>query len=105
MPRWPGEQRQGRTTIDAAIYRAASGEGRDEVRNDLMMAIIKPDWQARVIQVMQIIGEPLELTLLTTVKGQNDATAPAAIPIIAARRQWRMIKPIIFSEVLDQIRQ
>jgi len=73
--------------IEAAIYLAASGDGRDEVRNELMMAIIKPEWQARVIEVMEVIGGPLELTLLKTVKGENEAAAKAAIEAIEARRQ------------------
>lgn len=72
--------------IEAAIYLAASGDGRDEVRNELMMAIIKPEWQARVIEVMEVIGGPLELTLLTTVRGENEAAAKAAIEAIKARR-------------------
>lgn len=73
--------------IEAAIFLAALGDGRDEVRNELMMAIIKPEWQPRVIEVMEVLGGPLELTLLTTVKGENEAAAKAAIEAIEARRQ------------------
>jgi hypothetical protein len=73
-------------SLDAALLLASDDRHRQEVRNRLLSAVFAEDRLDEVIPVLGEIGGPVEIAVLSSVQGEHEAAAQAAVAAIEARQ-------------------
>lgn len=73
-------------SLDAALRLAKAGDLRQEVRNRLILAVISKERLEEVIALLGEVGGPIDIALLSSIKGEHEEAAQAAIAAIESRQ-------------------